>query len=510
MKPSDFRSCLPFLRALAFAALAAVVLAPPARAVELVGLTASNKLVFFDAASAGTVSRTVTVTGLQGGESLLGIDYRPATGRLYGLGSSSRLYLVDETTGAASAVGSAFSMPLAGADFGFDFNPTVDRVRVVSDTGQNLRVHPDTGAIAAVDTALSFATGDPNAGRTPRVGAAAYTNDFQGATVTTLYTIDAGQNVLATQGSGSVSPNSGQLFTIGGLGIDVTSVAGFAVTPTNRAYAALNVTGAAPTGLYSIDTTSGAATKIADIGGGEVVKGLAAVISPGGTNVSILPSSARAAGLGGAFYTTDVTLTNKSATSVGYVVKFLGNGVDGRNGAERVFTLPANRSVTESDVLGSLFGLSSGFGAIRILADSQALVVSSQTSTPGGGGRFGQSVPAARSADLVRVGTPQTIAGVRQDGTARTNLVLANAIEATLDVDVALVGDDGTTLGTKRYTLPALGMTQVNAVVRDLGVPSDLVTARLVLSTPTTGGAFAAYAAYIDNGTNDPRTLLPR
>ena len=34
--------------------------------------------------------------------------------------------------------------------------------------------------------------------------------------------------------------------------------------------------------------------------------------------------------------------------------------------------------------------------------------------------------------------------------------------------------------------------------------------ARLVLSTPTAGGAFAAYASVIDEKTGDPRTLLPR
>jgi hypothetical protein len=87
--------------------------------------------------------------------------------------------------------------------------------------------------------------------------------------------------------------------------------------------------------------------------------------------------------------------------------------------------------------------------------------------------------------DLVRAGTPQVIHAIRQDAAFRTNLVLANATEAALDVDVALVGEDGTQLATKRYSLAPLGMTQVSGVVRDLGVATDLVAARLVLSTPT-------------------------
>ena len=59
-----------------------------------------------------------------------------------------------------------------------------------------------------------------------------------------------------------------------------------------------------------------------------------------------------------------------------------------------------------------------------------------------------------------------------------------------LDVDVNLVAENGSTLGSKRYTLPPLGMTQVTKVVRDLGVSANVKGARLVLSTPTDGAAF--------------------
>ena len=43
-----------------------------------------------------TVSRYACgITGLQSGEAVVGIDMRPATGQLYGVGSSGRLYLID-------------------------------------------------------------------------------------------------------------------------------------------------------------------------------------------------------------------------------------------------------------------------------------------------------------------------------------------------------------------------------------------------------------------------------
>ncbi|MFI5197014.1 MAG: endo-1,4-beta-xylanase [Thermoanaerobaculia bacterium] len=230
--------------------------------------------------------------------------------------------------------------------------------------------------------------------------------------------------------------------------------------------------------------------------------------APGGIE-ALIPSSARAGGAGGAFYTTDLTAANTGSSDTTIQLKFLGHDVDGRGGPEQSFPLPAGRSTTFSDVLGSVFARTADFGAIRVTSSSPSVRALAQTSTPGFGGTFGQSVPAAMAGDLIVSGTPRSILAVREDASFRTNLVLANATEAALSVDVKLVGGDGVTLGEKTYPLPPLGMTQVTKVVRDLGVLSDISGTRLVLSTSTAAGSFAAYASAIDNVTNDPRTLLP-
>src|SRR6185503_9884471 len=144
-------------------------------------------------------------------------DFRPATGQLFALGSSSRLYRLNTTTGTATRVSnSALSPPLNGAAFGFDFNPAVDRIRVVSDGRQNLRLHPDLGTVAAVDTPLAYAPGDTNAVSIPSVAGAAYTDNLAGTPSTTLFVVDSNLDILARQGSAGglpTSPNSGQLFT---------------------------------------------------------------------------------------------------------------------------------------------------------------------------------------------------------------------------------------------------------------------------------------------------------
>src|SRR6476469_5909824 len=57
------------------------------------------------------VGAAVGITGLQTGETIVAIDYRPATGQLDGLGSTSRLYVLNPATGAARVVGSGAFTP---------------------------------------------------------------------------------------------------------------------------------------------------------------------------------------------------------------------------------------------------------------------------------------------------------------------------------------------------------------------------------------------------------------
>ena len=225
------------------------VLPAPAAAITAFGLSNANQIVTFDTNTPSTPLSVVAITGLESGETALGIDVRPATGQLYLLGSTSRIYVIDPVTGAATAVGAAFTPSLSGTAFGFDFNPTVDRIRVVSDTGQNLRLNPDTGAVAAVDGALN-----PGA---PRVVGSAYTNNVAGATTTTLYAIDAATDQLLIQNP----PNNGTLAPVGPLGVDTGDDVGFDITANDGvAFATLTIGGT--TRLHRIDLVTGTATQV--------------------------------------------------------------------------------------------------------------------------------------------------------------------------------------------------------------------------------------------------------
>ena len=223
----------------------------------------SNNLLIFNPLNPTPISKTLT--GLQSGETILGIDFRPVNGQLYALGSSNRLYTINTSNGAAAMVGTGFAAMLSGTNYGFDFNPTVDRIRVVGDNGQNLRLHPETGALAATDGNLNPLT--------PFVTAAAYTNNFAGATTTVLYDIDtrAGQSAgLFRQDP----PNAGTLVSIGSLGIEVESTSGFDIGGSSgTAYALLRSGGL--TRVHTINLATGAATAGSILPAAVTVRGFA-------------------------------------------------------------------------------------------------------------------------------------------------------------------------------------------------------------------------------------------
>lgn len=266
-----------------------VSVANPAAAVSLTGLDLQNNLVFFDSNTPSSITGKVAVTGLQTGESLLGIDYRPATSGLFGVGSTSRVYAINTATGAATAIGAKpFSPSLSGNAFGVDFNPVPDLIRVTSNAGQNLRLSPITGVQAAnsPDALLAFAAGDVNFGQPANVVAAAYSNNKAGVTSTTLYGIDPLLNVLVRQGSlnfqagnpNLVSPNTGRLFTVGSLGVALgTNLVGFDIFTENGKDTAFATAGS---NLYNIDLSSGAASLIGEIGSDSDLRGVAAVPEP--------------------------------------------------------------------------------------------------------------------------------------------------------------------------------------------------------------------------------------
>src|SRR5688572_30405136 len=99
----------------------------------MLGVTADDVLVRFDSDSPGTIINSTPITGLVGGDSIDGIDFRPATGEIMALGSGDRLYTLNPVTGVATLRGN-FPFDLQpGFTFGFDINPVTDELRITND-----------------------------------------------------------------------------------------------------------------------------------------------------------------------------------------------------------------------------------------------------------------------------------------------------------------------------------------------------------------------------------------
>jgi hypothetical protein len=246
---------------------------PPGTVFRVIyGIDTLNTLIRFSNTAPGSITRSVSISGLQSGEAILGIDFRPADRKLYALGSSSRLYTLDTLSGAATAVGGSFTPTLEGTRFGFDVNPVADRVRCHSDTNQNLQLNPATGAVAVTDTPLFYDTSDVNAGTDPALVGTAYTNSVSPApTATVLYAIDAATDALVT----IPGPVEGRIVTVGPLGVATSGYVGFDIVGADGpAYATLTLPTGGPSQLYFLSLVTGRVTLIGTVGSA-VLRGIA-------------------------------------------------------------------------------------------------------------------------------------------------------------------------------------------------------------------------------------------
>ncbi len=249
---------LPNLKTLALMGVVAAssMVATAAQAGSIIGLVEGKWIATIDP---GT--RKVVAKGdIKGVSRLIGIDVRPADGMLYGVSNDGAIVTIDPKSLQATPKSKLSETLKPGVTATVDFNPVADRMRLMGSDGANLRVNVDDGK-ATVDGSHKYKEGDPNAGKTPKVVAGAYTNSVKGAQSTALYVIDATTTSLAMQ----APPNDGVLNTIGDLGLKLAGAVAF------------NIVAAAPDKneawlthggvLYAVDLKTGKATMAGKIDG---------------------------------------------------------------------------------------------------------------------------------------------------------------------------------------------------------------------------------------------------
>ena len=243
--------------------------APPTDTIY--GLSSTGTLVRFSSATPSVLSLTVPISGLESGAALAAIDFRPATGQLFGLAiktatKSGRLYIVNPDTGAASPLGTLpFYTPLTPTlAYNIDFNPGADRVRMIDEVKDNLRVNPNNGTLTAHDLDVhlaSLALIQPVA--------LAYTPAKPGLTASTAYVYEFLSDHLYMLGGpdGVPSANGGLLTDIGASGVtSQLDDIGLDISKNGVAYLSMKASG--HYNLYTLNLATGGATLVGSISNG--------------------------------------------------------------------------------------------------------------------------------------------------------------------------------------------------------------------------------------------------
>lgn len=267
----------------------------------LTGSATSPSLVSFSVRNPNTITATTAVSGLSAGDQLLSIDYRPATGELFGLvrnGTAGKLVTINPSTGAATTLASLVdrSSPTtaivldANKAYNIDFNPAADALRVVSTSaggtggnGENLRVVVKVSG--ANNPGYTFIEANEGGGNlSADTGTAANFNvalvgysDSYSSTVrpqdagTKLFDIDSNNSALLRQNSA----NAGLLQTVGPLGVTVDAFGGFDITGGDNGsrLLAARQTGNTAFSLYNVNLTTGAASAAGNLTSGDALIG---------------------------------------------------------------------------------------------------------------------------------------------------------------------------------------------------------------------------------------------
>lgn len=252
----------------AFAALSL-----PVDAVTLLGVTANNRLVSFDSSAPATFLTDFAITGLKASDGvtadpsavLVNLAWNSDNNSHYGIDTNGNFYSVSQA-GVATVIDSTFTP--TGFTAGLAYDPFTQKFLFASDAAESVLIAAN--GTRTNNPALVFGTGDANVGTAPKIFGAGIDADFGNA-----YFVDADLDILAS----SLDPNFSELFTNGALGLDVVSFGGLTVDTEGVLWGAMSVDGLTSS-LYSINTTTGAATLVAGFGAGVGMESIAQVPEP--------------------------------------------------------------------------------------------------------------------------------------------------------------------------------------------------------------------------------------
>ena len=244
-------------------------------------------------------------------------------------------------------------------------------------------------------------------------------------------------------------------------------------------------------------------------GGGDVVQEWG-VVRASLKQKLVVPAVGRLPGGYGTFWRTDLIVRNSSTERISVLARFVPSSsgeVPAAPAVERRIELGPSEIWLYADVLGSVFQVERGSGAVFLIPDGDvAISATSRTYTDSPRGTYGMGIGAVDLFAAAGARFPLSFSGALQGVDFRTNVVAVDTSGRGSDVEVRLfeTGD----VGFPRFTVhaPAGGQTQLNGLGQALGVPLD--RAGGLLLQPLSGEVVASLVS-IDNRTNDPTYFPP-
>jgi hypothetical protein len=215
-----------------------------------------------------------------------------------------------------------------------------------------------------------------------------------------------------------------------------------------------------------------------------------------------LPAVASLHGRGNSFFLSDVAVFNTSQFPNPVVVRY--HCFPACSASEQTLTLAPGEMRILPDIVNSVFGAPETGGAIDFDA-RVPIVVGSRLYTPEHPRpTVGMFVPGLGLADATTTAVLTSLSH-SADATKgfRTNVGVYNVSDTTQTVTLELFDESGTSLGRTELSLVARQAFQVNDIFRSIGVSGDVANAYCNVRGDG-ANAFYAYAAVIDNQTQDP------
>ncbi|HEY3123264.1 MAG TPA: hypothetical protein VGK70_04300 [Thermoanaerobaculia bacterium] len=234
---------------------------------------------------------------------------------------------------------------------------------------------------------------------------------------------------------------------------------------------------------------------VLDTGSGDVAMSLP--VAP--TRDAVIPNLGTLVGFADASFVSDLLLANSDlANPADVTISYFPVDSSDLPLVSSISLAPGESRVI-ADVLGTLFSVSAGQGALLVSSDAP-VAVSSRVASRRSEGDYATFSAALDGAEAISDGGTATAFGIAQTATRRTHLLLFNRGAAGA---VTVVGYDaqGNQIGSLSADVAAAEAVRINFVMEQLGV-SDQAAGRIAV-TATPGMQLYAQTAQADAGTGD-------